>query len=137
MFCQIGPAASNQQETSCSLTFANRVRATKLGQAKKNFAAEIKANPELRTPSKTKDQLKAMETSARLASDALAFEKSHTRELEQTIKELQKRLQEAENGSVTTKDCSTHTERQRKGGDKRSEGGGAESQARQSVAAYA
>ena len=42
MFCQLSPACDNWQESMCSLTFATRARATKLGQAKKNVSMEKK-----------------------------------------------------------------------------------------------
>lgn len=40
MFCQLSPACDNWQESMCSLTFATRARATKLGQARKNVTME-------------------------------------------------------------------------------------------------
>lgn len=39
MFCQVSPSADDFQETKCTLQFAKRVRATKLGQAKRSSTA--------------------------------------------------------------------------------------------------
>ena len=38
MFVQVSPAAANEVESTCSLTFATRVRSVELGQAKQNIS---------------------------------------------------------------------------------------------------
>ena len=76
MFCQVSPASDNYQETSCSLQFASRVRATKLGTAKKNTGADVTAIKQKAQKDAAKQQQKSQQKiSDQLLSTQKALEK--------------------------------------------------------------
>lgn len=89
MLCQLSPATSSQQESICSLQFAQRARQTELGKAKKNITLQNndKSMKQLeKIKQEHKDEVNKLEKKLRQQSDQLC-------DRDDLIKQLQRDIQ--------------------------------------------
>jgi len=97
MFCNVSPATSNHQESQCSLSFASRVRATKLGVAKRNgntadSMSQSRAQQSKEDSKSAQKEQKKLSEQLAASKKALAVKTSSARELEAVVLKQEKEL---------------------------------------------